>query len=233
MTPKTPLLDQLAEHDARVTASRLRARALAEAIAEHERSIEQLKGERIGAYSEDDERKAAALGKRTVDAEAKAVELEERRQGAVIAAQRAQRARDLFVAANHGALVAERAPIAHAAVTAIEVATAALAEGVKAWQAEAGVQVGLLRPVAGRDGRDVPDLAVAQLARDLQRATAGGVPSPLPRAAVQPVCASEARRSGRGRRDRVRADQLMAARRRARSFRRAGCRAFRGRATDR
>jgi len=188
---KTPLLDQLAELDERVSASRLRARALAEAIAEHARSIEQLKGERIGAYSEDDERKAAALKKRTAEAADKAVELEERRQGADIAARRLQVGRDAFVAEHHAELVAERAPVALAAVKAIEDATAALAEGVAAWRAEAGIQVDLLRPVAGRDGRDVPDLHIHQPVRDLLRAVRGGVPAPLPRPAA-PVTRAKA-----------------------------------------
>ena len=72
--------------------------------------------------------------------------------------------------------------MAHAAAKAIEDAIAALGAGIRAWQAEAGAQVALLRAVPGRDGRSVPDLAaVAQLARDLQRAVqAGGVPAPLP-----------------------------------------------------
>ena len=113
--------------------------------------------------------------------------MQERRQGADIATRSAQDERDLFVAQHHGKLVAERAPIAHAAAKAIEDAIAALGEGVQAWQAEATAQVALLRPVAGRDGREIPDLHLAQLARDLRRAAAGGVPSPLPRAAVQPV----------------------------------------------
>ena len=185
---KTPLLDRLAELDERVSASRQRARSLAEAIAEHARSIEQLKGERIDAYSEDDERKAAALKKRAAEAADKAVELEERRQGADIAARRTQVERDAFIAANHAAIVGERAPVAHAAVKAIEDATAALAEGMEAWRTEAGVQVALLRAVAGRD---VPDLHIHQPVRDLLRAVQGGVPAPLPRPAA-PVTRAKA-----------------------------------------
>lgn len=66
-------------------------------------------------------------------------------------------------------------------------AIGALGEGVRRWQADATVQVTLLRSVAGRDGREVPDLPVQQLARDLRRAASGGVPAPLPvPAAVSP-----------------------------------------------
>ena len=186
-TVKTPLLDRLAEHDERVTVAAQRARELAQTAAARAREIAQLREARVAAYAGGDEIAAGKLKKQAAVAGSQAGELEERREGADIAARSAQADRDKFIAANHPGIVAEREPIAHAAVKAIEAAVAALGEGVRAWQAEAGVQIGLLRGVAGRDGRDVPDLAVAQLARDLQRATAGGVPSPLPRAAVQPV----------------------------------------------
>jgi len=179
-TPRTPLLDELAGFDARMAAARQRARALTDAIAEHARSIEELKRERIDAYSDDDERKAAALKKRTVDAAAKAVELDERRQGADIAATKAQRERDAFVAENHAALVSERIPVATAAVKQIEDAIAALGEGVRLWTAEQQAQVDLLRPIPGRDGREVPELQCRELVRDLRRATADGVPMPVP-----------------------------------------------------
>jgi len=188
MTPAvTPLLDELAAHDERVRAAGQRARELVQTLAEHGQALERLKGERIAAYAAGDEKAAGVLRKQAGDAEALGVELQERRQGADIATRSAQDERDVFIAANHAALVAERAPIAHAAAKAIEDAIAALGEGVQAWQAEATAQVALLRPVAGRDGREIPDLHLAQLARDLRRAAADGVPSPLPRAAVPPV----------------------------------------------
>ena len=180
MTAKTPLLDELAGLDARMAAARQRARSLSQSAAEHAAAIGRLKEERVAAYSQDDERKANALKKRTTEAADKAVELEERRQGADIAARRTQVERDAFIAANHAALVRERAPAARAAVTAIEDATAALAEGVKAWRAEAASQLDLLRPVAGRDGREIPDLQIDQIVRDLGRAVQAGVPAPLP-----------------------------------------------------
>ena len=178
--PKTPLLDELAGHDARMAAARQRARSLAQAAAEHADAIGRLKEERVAAYSQDDERKANALKRRTTEAADKAGELEERREGADIAAQRAQRDRDLFVSANHGGIVAERAPSAREAVKMIEDAIAALTEGVRAWRAEAAIQVDLLRPVAGRDGREIPDLPIYQLVRDLGRAVQAGVPAPMP-----------------------------------------------------
>jgi len=185
MTPaKTPLLDELAAHDERVRAAGQRARELAQTLAEHGQALERLKGERIAAYAASDEKAASALRKQAGDAEALGVELQERRLGADIATRSAQDERGVFIAANHAALVAERAPIAHAAAKMIEAAIAALGEGVQAWQAEATVQVALLRSVAGRDGREIPDLHLAQLARDLRRAIAGGVPVPLPVMAV-------------------------------------------------
>jgi len=191
-TPLTPLLDELAGHDTRMAAARQRARALSQSAAEHADAIGRLKEERVAAYSQDDERKANALKKRTTEAADKAVELEERRQGADIAARRTQVERDAFIAANHAALVGERAPAARAAVKAIEDATAALAEGVKAWRAEATSQLDLLRPVAGRDGREIPDLQIDQLARDLQRAVQAGVPAPLPPQPAAPVTRAKA-----------------------------------------
>jgi len=191
MTPaKTPMLVELAGLEEQVTTARTRARALTEAIAEHAAELEQLKAARVEAFAEDDERRAAALQKKAGDAEAKAVELAERRAGADLAATRAARARDAFIVAHHGELVAERSPAALAAVKAIEDATAALAEGVRTWRAEAAIQVDLLRPVAGRDGRDVPDLHIHQPVRDLLRAVRGGVPAPLPRPAA-PVARSK------------------------------------------
>ena len=178
--PKTPLLDELAGHEEQLATARARARALAEAIAKHAEAIEQLRADRIEAFAQDDERRAAALQKKAGDAEAKAGELAERRAGADLAATRAARGRDAFIAEHHGELVAERSPMAHAAVKAIEDATASLAAGVKAWRAEAASQLDLLRPVAGRDGREIPDLHIYQLVRDLGRAVQAGVPAPLP-----------------------------------------------------
>ena len=181
MTPaKTPLLDELAAHDERVRAAGQRARELVQTLAEHGQALERLKGERIAAYAAGDEKAASALRKQAGDAEALGVELQERRQGADIAARSAQDERDKFIAQHHGKLVDERAPIAHAAAKAIEDAIAALGEGVQAWQDEAMAQVALLRSVTGRDGREVPDLHLAQLARDLRRAIADGIPVPLP-----------------------------------------------------
>ena len=176
----TPALDELAEHDERVGAASQRARELARRIAEHGEALERLKGERIEAYASGNEKLASALKAQSVELEAQFGELLERREGADIATRTAQHERDKFVAANHAKLVSERSPAAHAAVKAIMDATAALAAGVEAWQSEAATQVFLLRSVAGRTGREVPDLAVAQLVRDLRRAVAGGVPAPLP-----------------------------------------------------
>ena len=179
-TPLTPLLDELAGLDARMAAARQRARSLSQSAAEHADAIGRLKEERVTAYSQDDERKANALKKRTTEAADKAVELEERREGADIAARSAQADRDKYVAQNHGALVDERSPIARAAVQSIEDAIAALAEGVRRWTAEQQIQINLLRPVPGRDGREVPELQCRELARDLRRATSDGVPLPVP-----------------------------------------------------
>ena len=183
MKPKRPMLDELAVLDEQVSAAHHRARELAQTIAQHAQSIEQLRAARIAAYADGVESAAAAAKTKAATAEAHAVELEERRLGADVAARRAQRERDAFVAANHARLVSERAPIAHAAVKLIEDAIGALAAGVEAWQSEAALQVHLLRSVAGRDGREVPDLPVQQLVRDLRRAAADGVPAPLPRPA--------------------------------------------------
>ena len=77
-------------------------------------------------------------------------------------------------------------------------ATAALVAGAEAWQAEAATQVFLLRSVAGRTGREVPDLPVAQLVRDLRRATADGVPAPLPRPAPSPSVLDDADKQPEG-----------------------------------
>jgi len=181
--PPTPMLDELAAHDERVGAASQRARELVQSISEHGEALERLKGERIEAYAAGDEKAASALKEQSVELEAQFGELLERREGADIATRTAQRERDKFVAANHVALVAEREPLGRAAVKAIMDATAALVAGVEAWQSEASTQVFLLRSVAGRTGREVPDLPVAQLVRDLRRAVAGGVPAPLPEAA--------------------------------------------------
>jgi len=194
---KAPMLDELAAHDERVGAASQRARELAQSISEHGEALERLKGERIEAYAAGDEKAASALKEQSVELEAQFGELLERRQGADIATRTAQRERDAFVAANHARLVSERAPIAHAAVKLIEDAIGALAAGVEAWQSEAALQVHLLRSVAGRDGREVPDLPVQQLVRDLRRAASGGVPAPLPVSpAVSPPSALDAPADG-------------------------------------
>ena len=138
---KTPLLDELAAHDERVAVAAQRARELARRITEHGEALERLSGERIEAYAGGHEKAALALRKQAGDAEAQAGELEERRQGAVIATRTAHHERDVFIAANHAALVSERAPIAIAAVEMIEAAIAALAQGAEAWQSEAALQV--------------------------------------------------------------------------------------------
>ena len=101
--------------------------------------------------------------------------------GAELAARRAQQARDAYIAQNHGELVAERTPQVKQAVRAIEEAIAALGRAMADWQQEAAVQRELLRPVEGRNGREIPELTIQQAARELIRdLERKGIPTPLP-----------------------------------------------------
>jgi len=181
-TPKTtPLLDQLAEHGERLSAARQRGRELAQAIADQQQQIEQHRIARVAAYGAGDEATASRLRKESFELEAEAGELALRREGAGVAVREAERERDVFIGENHGALVAEREPLGRAAVQSITDAIGELAQGVKAWEAESRIQIELLRPIPNLDGRDLPDLHIAQFVRDLRRAAEGGIPMPVPR----------------------------------------------------
>ncbi len=95
----TPMLDELAAHDERARAASQHARELAQSIAEHGQVLDRLREARIEAYSRRDEPGAIRLKKEAADAAAQSVELEERREGAAIAARAAQEARGRFIGA--------------------------------------------------------------------------------------------------------------------------------------
>lgn len=173
------LLEQLAGHDEQVRAAQTRAQQLAREGAEHDAELGRLKAERIAAYSADDEAAAKKLRTRAATAATHSTELEERRQGAELAARRVQGERDAFITQNLTGLIAERRPAALEAVRRIEAAIADLSDGIAAWHAVARGSEAFLR-VAGYGTRGMPELPVQQLARELERVAANGLPVPLP-----------------------------------------------------
>lgn len=134
--PDTPHLDALAELAERSVDARAQVRALTQAEAEHAQAMQQLKAERIAAYSEADEQKATALKRKAARAAAKASELEERRAGAELAAKRAQQAHDAYRAEHVRELLAEITPEAQAAARRLRDAAV---ECAAAWTALGGV----------------------------------------------------------------------------------------------
>lgn len=182
------LLEQLAAHDERVTAAQVRAQQLARQGAEHDAGLGRLKSERIGAYAAGDEDAAKKLTTRATRAATRSTELAERREGAELAARRAQGARDAFITQNLAGLIAEHRPAAVEAVRRIEAALADLAGGIAAWHAVARQSEAFLR-VAGHGTHGMPDLPIQQLARELERVAGDALPLPLPGEQFAPTAA--------------------------------------------
>ena len=181
------LLEQLAVHDECVKDAQTRAQQLARQGAEHEAGVQRLKAERIAAYSAGDEDAAKKLKMQATRAAARSTELDERRQGAELAARRAQDEREVFIRANFPRLIDERRPAAIEAVRRVESAIADLSDAVGGWHAEARQAEALLRE-AGYGTRGMPDgLPVQRIVRELERVAADGLPAPLPGAQHAPT----------------------------------------------
>ena len=181
------LLEQLAAHDERVRDAQTRAQRLARQGAEHEAGVQRLKAERIAAYSAGDEGAAKKLKMQATRAAARSTELDERRQGAELAARRAQDERERFIRDSFSGLIDERRPAAIEAVRRVEAAIGDLSDAVGAWHAEARQVEALLRE-AGFGTRGMPDgLPVQRLVRELERVAVNGLPAPLPGAQHAPT----------------------------------------------
>ena len=181
------LLEQLAAHDERVKVATQRVQQLGRQGAEHAAGLERLKAERVAAYAADDEDAARKLKTQATRAATRSTELDERRQGAELAARRVQDEREVFIRENFSGLIDERRPAAVEAVRRIESAIADLGDAVDAWHAEARRVEALLREV-GYGTRGMPDsLPVKRLVRELERVAADGLAAPLPGAQHAPT----------------------------------------------
>lgn len=180
MTERRTLhLDRLVDLADLAAQAKAKGRALAQAVAENDHVIATLKAERISAYAEDDERKVTALQKKAANANARALELEERRAGAELAASRAQAEHDRYRAQHVHDLLAEVEPDAVAVAQAVEEAAHAL---VAAW-AELGQVDGRINTlIRGLDGfmhaRTPTNNAYAQLELAVRRTLDAGPPQP-------------------------------------------------------
>jgi hypothetical protein len=68
-----------------------------------------------------------------------------------------------------------------------------LGQIAKDWQKEAAAQADLARMVGPNQSREIPDLNLSQLIRDLNRAAAEGIPAPLPRGMTPVMRAGESK----------------------------------------
>lgn len=185
--PRKSAHDQLAQHDRQVAEAQARARDSAGAIAEASDRIEALKQARIQSFSQGHEHEAAKLAAERSTLESAIEELEERRLGAELAAQRAHTGRSAFLTANVSTLLAELGPAGRDAAQAIEQTAAALQAARVRWHEIEGKVTTLLRAVQG-DTRAVPSLeAVDRATKVMAAAVADGVPVPTPSAVVQTV----------------------------------------------
>lgn len=175
-TPHLDALDQLLNRAAQAKA---KGRALAQAVAENDHAIAALKAERIAAYAEDDERKVTALQRKADAANAKALELEERRAGAELAANRAHAEHDRYRGDHVRELLDEVKPDAVAAAKAVEDAARVL---VDAWAQLSQIDARINTLTRGVDGfmhsRTPTNDTYAQLELAARRTLDSGPPQP-------------------------------------------------------
>lgn len=179
-TKKAGLLDELKQRSAAVGEANVSARSLEQARHQHEQVVAGLKRDRVAAYADGDERKASALREKATAATLRAEELEERHQGALVAANRAKAELDRWVSSNVDGLIGELRPRAEAATKALHAKLAELEDARLEWHAVANEVTGFMHRADKYAGQRVPSMdGLDRAIRDIARVEAE-IKVPLP-----------------------------------------------------